>query len=175
GRGRPVVLWRADSQKPATPAQRRLRRALEAATVLLLVAAYGVYVHRLGAERDRLERQVAVAARQAAAARGIADSNARIERALALVERRQREMEPLMLLDELTRLVPDTMWVSQLTVRGRGIEMIGYSPRVSDLITRIENHEIFYNPEFRSPITRSTAGEGERFDLAFDVWIEDPP
>ena len=43
----------------------------------------------------------------------------------------------------------------------------------ADLISRIENHDLFYDPKFRSPITMSPDGKGERFDVSFDVFIAD--
>jgi general secretion pathway protein L len=168
-----VTLWQAGADQLASPAQRWLRRGLLAAAIALFVAAYGIYVYRLGAYRDQLQDQVLQATKASAAARDLVNQAAQTEGALTLLQRRQREMDPLMLLDELTKLVPDTMWVSQLVVRGRNVELIGYSPRVTDLITRIQDHDIFYDPKFRSPITLSPDGRGERFDVSFDVWIED--
>ncbi len=172
GRGPPVTLWRARSVYVASPRQRRLRRMLEATTVALLIGAYVTYVHRLGSYRDELEQQVAAATKASVAARDLAARNAQTESALTLLLDRQRELDPLKLLDELTKLVPDSMWISQLTVRGRSVELVGYSPKVSDLIARIESNDIFYDPTFRSPITRSNDGKGERFDVSFSVWVE---
>jgi general secretion pathway protein L len=170
-----VTLWRANQERMASPAMRWLRHGLEAAAVVLFIAAYGTYVVRLNAYRDQLQEDVAIATRASAAARTLIAQSAQTESALTLLQRRQREMNPLLLLDELTKLVPETTWVSQLSIRGRNVELIGYGPRVGDLITRIQDHEIFYDPKFRSPITMSPDGKGERFDVSFDIWIEDKP
>jgi general secretion pathway protein L len=167
-----VTLWRASREQGASAAQRWLRRGLEATAVVLFLTAYGTYVYRLSELRDQVQQDVDLATKASAAARDLINQHAQTEGALALLLHRQREMDPLMLLNELTKLVPETMWVSQLSVRGRNVEIIGYSPRVSDLISRIENHDIFYDAKFRSPITMSTDGKGERFDVSFDVWIE---
>lgn len=168
-----VTLWRASADQLASPARLWLRRGLAAAAVLLFVAAYGSYVWRLGAYRDDLQQQVLQATKASAAARDLVNQSSQTESALVLlVQRRQQEMDPLMLLDELTKLVPDTMWVSQLVVRGRNVELIGYSPRVADLISRIQDSDIFYDPKFRSAITLSPDGERERFDVSFDVVVK---
>ncbi len=170
-----VTLWQARDDQVVSPAMRRVRRTLEVAAILLFVGAYATYVYRLNDYRDQLQQDVDVAAKAAAAARDLIARNQQTESALALLLRRQREMDPLTLLDELTKLVPDDTWISQLTVRGRGVELIGYSPRVRDLISRIQDHDIFYDPKFLSPITLSADGKGERFDVSFDVWIEGAP
>ena len=125
--------------------------------------------------RDRLTHDISLAARASAASRDLVNRDARTQGVLTLLEQRQRELDPLFLLDELTGLVPDSMWVSQLSVRGRNVELIGYSPRVRDLIARIQDHDIFYDPKLRSPITMSADGRGERFDVSFDVWIGAAP
>jgi general secretion pathway protein L len=174
GLDRAAVLWRANQEQMDAPAQRWLRRGMEVAAVAILIGAYGAYVHRLTGYRDQLEQDVVAATKASAAARDLVNRNAQTQTALGALQRRQREMDPAQLLSELTKLVPDTSWVSQLSVRGRDVEIIGYSPRVSDLISRIENHDIFYDPKFRSPITMSPDGKGERFDVSFNVWIEDP-
>jgi general secretion pathway protein L len=174
GSDAPVTLWRASRESAASPVQRWLQHGLVAAAVVLAVTAYASYVYRLGNLRDQLSQDVAVATKASTAARELINRDAQMTSAVGVLQRRQREMDPLMLLDQLTRLVPDTMWVSQLSVRGRNVELIGYAPRVAELISRIENHDVFYDPKFRSPITTTNDGK-ERFDVSFDVWSEDTP
>jgi general secretion pathway protein L len=170
----PVTLWRASRGRGASHAQRWLRHGLIATAAALLVVAYVSYVYRLDVLREQLREDVAVATKASTTARDLISRDAQMTSAVGVLQRRQREMDPLMLLDQVTRLVPDTIWVSQLTVRGRNVELIGYAPRVAELISRIENHDVFYDPKFRSPITTSNDGK-ERFDVSFDVWSEDTP
>jgi hypothetical protein len=40
---------------------------------------------------------------------------------------------------------------------------------------RINNSDSFWNLKFRSPIALSPDGKGERFDISFDVYVEDTP
>jgi general secretion pathway protein L len=170
-----VTLWRASREQVITPIQRWLRRGLEATAVMLLLVTCGTYLYRLGEFRDELQQEVNAATKASAAARDLINQHAQTEAALALLLRRQRELDPLVLLTELTKLVPENMWINQLSIRGRNVELIGYSPRVSDLISRIENHDMFYDPKFRSPITMAPDGKGERFDVSFNIWIEGDP
>jgi general secretion pathway protein L len=170
-----VTLWRANQEQMSAPAVRWLLHGLVAASAVLFALAYGTYMYRLNVYRDQLQQDVAAATKASAAARTLVAQTEQTEGALAILLQRQREMDPLMLLDQLTKLVPDDAWISQLSVRGRNVELIGYAPSVSDVISRIENHDIFYDPKFRSPITMSPDGKGERFDVSFDVWVEDKP
>ncbi len=168
----PVVLWRPERQASTSRTQRVLRRSLEVAAVLLVAGAITTYIERLDGLRDELQEEVQLATRAAGAARDLTRRQGQTEATLAVLERRQGEPTPLLVLNEITALVPHTMWVSQLLLRGKTVEIIGISPRVSDLLTRINSSDMFTNLQFRSPVTRSQDGSGERFDLSFDVLAE---
>ncbi|MGE0415609.1 MAG: PilN domain-containing protein [Acetobacteraceae bacterium] len=170
--GGTVVLWRADGSTGVPPLQRRLRRGLEAATLAFLVLAYGAYLHRLDSQLEDLSETVRQRTRLAAAARELGKEQQRTQGIVTMLQQRQRELTALQLLDEVTRLVPPNSWISQLSVRGRQVEMVGFSPRVADIVTGIENHDIFWDPRFLSPITQSPDGKGQRFNLSFQIWLE---
>jgi len=169
----PVVLWRADRGADTSRVQLLLRRALEVTTALLLAASLFIYLDRLDYLRDELREDVRLATRAAATARELTRRHAQTDAMLAVLERRQREPTPLAILNEITTVMPQTMWVSQLLLRGRNVEIIGFAPRVSDLLTAINGSDLFTNLQFRSPITRSPDGKGERFDLSFEVGGEE--
>ncbi len=171
----PVVLWRAGRQQADASRHRRLRHALEAAAIVLALGAYGLHVYRLDQVRDQLQQDIIEATRLAAAARQLGQQVAETSEAVTLVQRRAREMAPLRLLNELTQLVPETTWLTQLAVRNRSVEIVGYSPRATDLIPRLENSALFEKPQFRAPITLSPDGKGERFDLTFELRPEPSP
>ena len=175
GHNAALVLWRAGRNADQTAGRRRLKRGLEVALVLLLIAVYGIYVYRLDERQEALQAEIAKLAKQAEAARAVTQRNAALQNALVLLEQRRKEPSPLALLNELTALTPSNTWVSQLTLQKRTIEIVGYSRRVSDFVPRINNSDSFWNFRFRSPIALSPDGRGERFDISFDVWVEDTP
>lgn len=168
----PMIIWRAVREAIVSPMRRRLQRALEFAAILLLLATYGAYIYRLDAVAEELQFEVSQATRVAAKVRQLTQRHAQTEDALDLLERYQRMPSPLSVLNSLTELVPPTMWINQLIMRGTNLELIGISPRVNELISRINNSDLFYNVQFRSPVTRSLDGKGDRFDVSFDVWVE---
>lgn len=175
GRDPVLVLWHAGRETNQTLWQKRLKRLLDVAIVLLLIVAYGAYLYRLDERREELQREVAKLTKEAARARTLVQQHTATDNALTLLERRRKEPQPLALLNELSALIPSSTWVSQLTLQKRNIEIVGYSRRVSDLIPRINNSDSFWNVKFRSPIALSPDGKGERFDISFDVWVEDMP
>jgi general secretion pathway protein L len=164
-----VVLWRADSVLAEATGRRRLRHALEIASIVFALLAYGLYVHRLDRVRDDLQARIDLAKPVAAAVQSLAQRVGETNEGLAFFQSRRNEVWPLAILDELTRLVPTDSWVKQLVVRGRMVEIDGYSPRATDLVSRVESSALFANPRFRSPITLSPDGKSERFDLSFDI------
>lgn len=165
----PLVLWRAGRRSIETDLHRHLRHGLEIAAIVLSLAAYGLYVHRLDRIRDDLQAQVAQAKEAAASVADLGRQVGQLNDALAFLQNRRSGVPPLQILDELTKLVPEESWVSQFVLRGRSIEITGFSPRATDLISRVESSAIFEKPQFRSPITLAPDGRGERFNLSFEV------
>jgi general secretion pathway protein L len=165
----PLVLWQPGPA--AAQSRSRLRHALEIAAVLLLVAAYGMHVWRLESVRDDLRESVAAATRTAAVTRELGQRVTRSTEALAFLRARLSEPQPLAVLDRLTNLIPLDVWISDLTLRGRTVEILGYAPRAADLIAVMQNSTAFEHPQFRSPITLLPDGHTERFDLTFDVKV----
>jgi general secretion pathway protein L len=173
GVGGVSVLWQASREANEPAPVRRLKRGLEIAIALLLVVAYATYVYRLDERREELETEVAKLAKAAAVARTLVQQQTATQSALVLLDNRRKEPSPLALLNELTVLLPSSTWVSQLTLQKKNIEIIGYSRRIGDLVPRINNSDSFWNVKFRSPIALSPDGKGERFDISFDVYVED--
>jgi general secretion pathway protein L len=165
----PLVLWQAGRRTNETVRRRHLRHALEIAAIVLSLTAYGLYIHRLERVRDELKAQVGQAKEASASVMDLGRQVDQANESLAFLQNRRDSVPPLRVLDELTKLVPEDSWVSQFVVRGRSIELTGYSPRASDLISRVENSAMFENPRFRSAITLAPDGSGERFALAFDI------
>jgi general secretion pathway protein L len=165
----PVTLWRARQGPGGSRTLRWTRHALEGLVVALLVATYATYVYRLDQARTDLRQQVARATKSAMAVRDLVQQISDSEGAFGILQRRQNTSDYLRLLDELTNLIPDNTWVTQLSVRGNNVETIGFSPRVADFVARLEESQLTTNPRFRAPITRSADGSTERFDISFDV------
>ncbi|MGH7029666.1 MAG: PilN domain-containing protein [Stellaceae bacterium] len=166
GPGKPPALWQADS---GADVSRALRRRLEIAALLLAAAAYGLYAHRLDRVRDALEARIAAAQPAAQAVGALARNLAAVDADAAFFARRRQQAPPLKVINALTRLVPTNSWLTGLVLDGRRVEISGYSPRASDLVSLVERSVLFQSPRFSSPITLAPDGKHEHFDLAFET------
>jgi general secretion pathway protein L len=164
-----LTLWQANRVSTVTPVRRRLFRMLEAAALALAVAAYGLHIHHLNQLRDTLQAAIAQSRQQAAGTRDLAHRVTQSAEALAFLRARRDAPAPLWVLDRLTTLLPSDTWVSDLTLRGRDVEIVGFAPHAADLIGLIEGSPVFAQARFRSPITLLPDEHAERFDLTLAV------
>lgn len=83
---------------------------------------------------------------------------------------KKRERLPVVLvMDRLTRLLPDDTWIFQLQVSGEKAQIQGYSPDASKLVGLIERSPMFAKAELRSRLTRDARLNAQRFHISFDV------
>jgi general secretion pathway protein L len=138
----------------------------------LALLAVAVYIP-LEQKRARVED---LAAKVAEAQREAQETSALREEIEQLVEHNRfladaKRQTPLItvILDELTRVLPDDSWVYQLDIRGPEIRVAGYSSTASNLIGLIDESPSFRTPAFRSPVTKDPRSGLERFNLSFQL------
>ncbi len=81
---------------------------------------------------------------------------------------------PLRLLDALSRLLPDRVWLEDLVLRGRNLEIRGIAEDPAELVRLFESSPDFADPRFVAPAVRVAAEGTEgparvRFALAVEV------
>ena len=153
--------------------QEELHRApslrLSAALALVLVA---VLVAHLAAYGLRQQRQLALADREI---RALKTKMAKVDEVNRLVQDQRvaaglpaatvrGRARPPEILRELTGLLPDTAYLSELTFRERTVEITGLAPSASQLLPVIEASPLFSGVEFSAPIVAQGAGL-ERFRI----------
>lgn len=82
-----------------------------------------------------------------------------------LSDKKRNQPMSLSVLHELTRILPDHTWLSELRRQDRDIHVAGYSAAAADLIAVIEGSQMFIEPRFQSPVTLDAASGKERFNL----------
>ena len=164
-----LALWRGDNRPAASSGGRRLRHGLDIAIIALSIAIYSLYLDRLDRQRADLQTRIAVAKRAAATVQETSRRIDETKEAMAIVDSRREGASPRKILDELTRLVPADSWVNRLAVRGRAVEISGFSLHATELISLIENSAVFEHPRFRSAITLAPDETRERFGLLLDI------
>ena len=75
----------------------------------------------------------------------------------------------LVILNELTRIIPDNTWLMNLQYRNNSVIIQGESPAASQLIEIIEASDYFTNTAFRASVTSNPRSGLEGFQIVTDV------
>jgi Tfp pilus assembly protein PilN len=84
---------------------------------------------------------------------------------------RAGEVSKIEVLEELTKILPDTVWIWNFRYSGKEIEISGFADSASNLIPLIDKSSLFEKVEFLAPVTRERlmkggeAKEYERFKI----------
>jgi general secretion pathway protein L len=140
---------------------RRGSRWLGIAALVLLVP---VLVAGLGLGQQILARKALIAERQQqvdALEQRLADlpelrANLEALRSeMRFVAERQREApSPLIVLEALSELLPDSVWLSDLTIEGGTVTINGFAEDAAAVLGLVEGSPYFAGAEFRAPSTR---------------------
>ncbi|KWV43975.1 pilus assembly protein PilN [Bradyrhizobium macuxiense] len=143
----------------------RMSRALQLALgIAAVVATFSVSVsayvaNNLDAQGDELARQIS--ARRAAIRAGGGDRSP-----IAALERRKFETPAsVIVLEMLSRVLPDHTYVTELHLAGSKLQISGVTADASSLIPLIERSQHFTRATFYAPTTRAPSDPGERFHI----------
>lgn len=167
GSGR-IKVFEQKSRGAVDPA--RLSRTLQMVLGLAAVAAVagsmaaGYLADSLSAQESELERQIT---QRRAALRG-SDGGERSP--LALLERRKYDSAAsVIVLESLSRLLPDHTYVTELHLGGNKLQIAGITRDAPSLIPLIEQSQHFTRATFYAPTTRSPSDPGERFHIEAQI------
>lgn len=120
-----------------------------------------------------IERETALLAPQV---RALVDARDRQQHAAdqMALPLRLKESRPalVVVLDDLTKAVPDGSWLQSLTLSGHELVIDGLSPSAATIALALEKSRSFTKVAFRAPITRDPATGLEHFQLS--AAIADP-
>ena len=151
---------------------RTLQAVLAVATVTAVVGsvAAGYLADSLSAQESELQQQIT---QRRAAIRGI-DGGERSP--LALLERRKYETPAsVIVLESLSRLLPDHTYVTEMHLVGNKVQIAGITRDAPSLIPLIEQSQHFTRATFYAPTTRSATDPGERFHIEAQVEPRNAP
>ncbi|WP_426614732.1 PilN domain-containing protein [Bradyrhizobium sp. McL0616] len=169
-----IKVFEQKSRGAVDPA--RLSRRLQAVLAIAAVAAVagsiaaGYLADSLGAQEGELERQIT---QRRAAIRG-SDGGERSP--LALLERRKYETAAsVIVLESLSRLLPDHTYVTELHLAGNKLQIAGITRDAPSLIPLIEQSQHFTRATFYAPTTRASSDPGERFHIEAQIEPRNAP
>jgi general secretion pathway protein L len=162
--GLPIDLLHSTRQEPSGGARRRLSPAVVLAAFALVLSgsAVAIGLARYEAALQRLEQETDTAKANALAVRR---SLTNVEGSLGQVAelRRLKARPPVIhVLNELTRMLPDTAWVSYLKVEADVIEVTIVAPATGELLALFERSPLFTGASLTAPVTYDPAGQSER-------------
>ncbi|TPM32792.1 PilN domain-containing protein [Mesorhizobium sp. B2-3-4] len=173
GRTLPADPLSLASVWPARPRDRLARRAWIAAFACVLFGLAATYGHaqwRNWQAAGMLDEQIDSAQAQARKARtALQKRQTELEQTEKLRAEKKNAVSVVRILAELTRLLPDSAWVSDLNSRGNQLTITGFAASAADLIQPIDASPLFSAPEFSSPVTRVPGQTGERFTITAKV------
>jgi general secretion pathway protein L len=140
---------------------------LALALVLVAVALPLVYKHR---QVQALEAQVQAARTEALQAEQLRQEFEQLLAASnALVDQRKARPLAIAVLDEVTRILPDSTWLARLELNGSKVKLQGESANASEVATLILASELFTDARFDSPVTRVGTSARERFLISATI------
>jgi general secretion pathway protein L len=93
-----------------------------------------------------------------------------------VAQQQRQAVSPLVVLEALSRLLPDTVWLSDLSLQGNMLTINGFADDAPAVVALVEGSPFFSNAEFRSPSTRErvplpdgSERDVSRFTLAAQV------
>jgi general secretion pathway protein L len=119
----------------------------------------------LGAQQDAINNEISQ--RRAA----IRTNTAAGDRSpIAMLRHRKLETTPLVLvLEGLTKVLPDNTYVTELHLADNKVQIVGVSADASSLIPLIEQSKTFKSATFFAPTTSSPSDRNERFHIEAEI------
>ncbi len=147
-----------------------VRRVSRALLAVLLIAAAGA-VLAISADvivGGSMEAQQLELSRRISERRGMirAGQESLARSGTALLDQRKRDVPAaVIVLDALSRILPDHTYVTELRVEGNKLQVIGITRDAPELIRLIEQSRHFTRATFFAPTTRAPSDPGERFHI----------
>ena len=128
------------------------------ALIMLLTAGYiGYRFWAMGEESTRLEQELTAAEQEAQRLRGVLSEVQRFEaqkaaltQRVALIEELRRgQTGPVHMLDEISRALPERLWLVEMTQKGDEVSIDGRTSTLSaltDFVANLQNSQYFRRP-----------------------------
>ena len=163
--GLPVDLL-ADPRREAQWSGPGLLPAMAGLFVLLAVGAVAIPIIRHQNALDTLSTQTAAARSEAATVRQAVEASQAASAQIAAMGRLVQARVPLArIVEELTAVLPDSAWVSDLRIDGDVVEFTGFAKSAASLVAPLENSPLFMQASLTSPVVLDSTEDKERFSI----------
>jgi general secretion pathway protein L len=153
----------ASAQRSSSP---RLTVLLAGAAAVLAAAAIYLPIATMQQEADELDGRLAAAKRSGTELAALQrEIDAAREEESFLIDHKRQVPTVSEILREVTHLLPDDTWLSELQIANGEVQITGSAASASSLIARLEGSNLFRDSNFRSPVTQDVKSDRERFQI----------
>ncbi|NTG76220.1 PilN domain-containing protein [Agrobacterium rhizogenes] len=150
--------------------RRQLSRSVLGAAVILSVATFAHAYLRNVSAISRLAEITDTKQTQALAVRKKLERQQLEQKLLQAARAGKAESTPVtMIWEELTRILPDSTWLTDMSIRNGQVTITGFSNSAADLIAILGASPLLSNPSFASQVLRAPGQEGERFSIQMRI------
>lgn len=148
------------------PTRKLLYAGMALLSILLIVAALAVPLWQKREVAIALDEQAHRAKQRAAVIDTLRQDLGKVSAEyLFLLEKKRQRPAAVVLLEEVTRLLPDDTWLSQLEIKSGEVVISGATNSSASLIRLLEKSTFLEDATYRSPLVKGR-DSGERFQLA---------
>ena len=162
----PVNFLGKEPGGKASNGKRTRRRAL-----LLTSLAAGLAASAAGISIDRHQNALASLEQQTADARATVakqeaqqgSTTAAVKDSASVLKLKSERPAVVQILDELTRLLPETVYLNEFSVDGDTVDISGFAKRSAELVPLLERSKMFAGAALSAPVTFDESRDKERF------------
>ncbi|MBA8882021.1 PilN domain-containing protein [Phyllobacterium myrsinacearum] len=138
--------------------------------VLSGILTFGHVYYRYAQADEKLAAQVDEKQKAALEVRKMLDRRAQDIAAVEAARKSKAQAVPVVRVwEELTRILPDTAWITDFTLNGDNLSFSGSAVSAAGLISILDASPLFADPSFTSPVVRVPGQAGERFAIKLSV------
>ena len=172
----PPIEFLAAAEKPARQfsKKQRLHLVLLVGAVLMILLAVAVPIVQKARAVNELAPQVAKAETEAEVTRRVESEYQKLAQEYNfLTGRKHTTLPTVVLIEELSKLSPDTTWLTRLevktTTKVREVQLEGEAVSASKMIELLEQSTLLQNASQRAQTTRGNQPNTERFSIASEI------
>ena len=141
-------------------------RLVAAFAALLVVAVPVLMLWRYQSALEDVQARVAETRTRATAVRtALETSNAAVAELTRLQRLKLSQVPSIAIIDELSRLLPDSVFIADLRLEGSALDITGLAKSGSALLPLFERSKMFAEPTLTAPLTFDQQEDKERFSL----------
>ena len=138
-------------------------------TSMILAGALGTYLHACLRQQSAIEALEAASVPLAAEAKTVRlaldERAAQLAEVAALRKSVSERVLASAVWEELSRVLPDSTYITDMTVKTDGVSITGFSASASSIVVTLEGSPLFDQAAFAGPVVKVPGFDGDRFSI----------